>query len=77
MKRKTYNNMIKATKMIADKGYQWEEANQIAISCFEQMKQASNGMEVEWFINQIITKEEYEKNKLIMTSIKSNKVMNV
>lgn len=60
MKRKTYNNMVKAIKMIADKGYELEEANQIAIQCFEQMKEVNNGMDVEWFINKIITKEEYE-----------------
>ena len=66
MKRKTYNNMVEATKMIADKGYKWEEANQMAILCFEQMKQANNGMNVEWFINKIITKEEYESQKVIV-----------
>lgn len=54
MKRKTYNNMIKATKIIADKGYEWEEANKIAIQCFEQMKEVNNGMEVEWFIDKIV-----------------------
>ena len=31
MKRRTYNNMLKATKMIADKGYEWNKANEIAI----------------------------------------------
>lgn len=60
MKRKTYNNMLKATKMITDKGYKWDEANQIAIKCFEQMKEVNNGMDVEWFINKIATKEEHE-----------------
>lgn len=34
MKRRTYNNMIKATKMIVEKGYDWDEANEIAIQCF-------------------------------------------
>lgn len=60
MKRRTYNNMVKATKMIADKGYEWTEANEIAIQCFDRMKQENNGMEVEWFINKIVTKEEHE-----------------
>ncbi len=31
MVRKTYNNMVKATRMIFEKGYSWEEANEIAI----------------------------------------------
>lgn len=62
MKRITYNNMIKATKLISDKGYEWIEANEIAIKCFQQAQSLKNGMPVEWFINKINnknTKEEY------------------
>ena len=36
MKRRTYNNMLKATKMIAKKGYSWNEANEIAIKVFDE-----------------------------------------
>lgn len=53
MKRRTYNNMVKATKLIADKGYSWNEANELAIKCFDQMEASKNGMSVEWFINKI------------------------
>jgi hypothetical protein len=53
MKRITYNNMIKATKMIANKGYEWSEANELAIKCFSQMRTSRNGMSVEWFIDKI------------------------
>jgi len=53
MKRKTYNNMVNATKMIADKGYEWDEANTIAMKCFDQMNVIKNGMPVEWFINKV------------------------
>lgn len=53
MKRVTYNNMVKATKMIADKGYEWSEANELAIKCFSQMRTSRNGMPVEWFIDKI------------------------
>lgn len=59
MKRKTYNNVLKATKIITKKGYTWEEANEIAIQCFDDMQQTNNGMDVEWFINKIVTREEY------------------
>lgn len=31
MKRKTHNNVVKATKMIQKKGYSFEEANEMAI----------------------------------------------
>lgn len=53
MKRRTYNNMLKATKMIVEKGYDWNTANQIAIQCFDELEQLNNGMNVEWLINQI------------------------
>jgi hypothetical protein len=29
MQIRTYGNMVKATKIIADKGYEWSEANTI------------------------------------------------
>lgn len=54
MKRRTYNNMLKATKMIVAKGYDWNKANQIAIQCFDQLEQLNNGMDIEWFINKIV-----------------------
>lgn len=43
--------MEKATKLIANKGYDWNTANEIAIDCFEKSKQ--NGMPVEFFIEKI------------------------
>lgn len=55
MKIKTYNNMVKATKMIADKGYGWNEANLIAMNCFELSKQTR--MSIEWHINNIVYRE--------------------
>lgn len=54
MIRKTYGNMVKATQMIANKGYEWNEANDIAIKCFDDSK--TNGMSVEWWISKIVDK---------------------
>lgn len=51
MKYVTLKNMEKATKMIADKGYEWNKANEIAINCFDDSKQT--GMSVEFFISKI------------------------
>jgi hypothetical protein len=51
MKYVTLKNMEKATKLIANKGYEWSTANEIAINCFEESKQ--NGMSVEFFIEKI------------------------
>lgn len=58
MKKRTYNNMIKAVKLIENKGYNREEANEIAIQCFDDMEQTKNGMSVEWFIQKIVNKGE-------------------
>ena len=60
MKYKTYNNMLKATQMIADKGYDWETANELAINCFDKAKSINNGMDVEWFIDKIADRQEQE-----------------
>jgi hypothetical protein len=46
--------MKKATKMISEKGYDWNTANQIAIQCFDQLEQLKNGMDVEWFIDKVV-----------------------
>ena len=53
MKRRTYNNMLKATKMIVEKGYSWNEANEIAMKVFDESEQQKNGMPIEWYIDKI------------------------
>lgn len=53
MKRRTYNNMLKATKLIVAKGYDWNTANEIAMQIFDEMEQCKNEMSVEWFIDRI------------------------
>lgn len=56
MKYRTVKNMKKATQLIVAKGYDWATANEIAIQCFDEMKQLKNGMSVEWFIGKIANK---------------------
>ena len=53
MKRRTLKNMEKATKMIVEKGYDWNTANQIAIQCFDQLKQLKNSMDLEWLLDKV------------------------
>ena len=53
MKRRTYNNMLKATKMIVKKGYEWNKANEIAIQIFDEAEKQKNGMSIEWYIDKI------------------------
>ena len=53
MKRRTYNNMLKATKLIANKGYEWNKANEIAMQIFDEAEKQKNGMPIEWYIDKI------------------------
>lgn len=57
MKRKTYNNVMRATKMIMKKGYSFEEASQMAINLFDQYENGE--MKIEWYIEKIATKAEW------------------
>ena len=61
MKYKTLKNMEKATRMIANKGYDWETANDLAIKSFENVKANNFYYSVEYFIDKILSKAEYEK----------------
>lgn len=38
MKRKTYNNVLKAGKLIQKKGYEEKEALRIAVNVFDQLE---------------------------------------
>ena len=53
MKRRTYNNMLKATRLIMAKGYDKETANELAMRCFDNAEQTKNGMPIEWWIEKI------------------------
>ena len=58
MRYRTYKNMVKATQLIADKGYDWDEANRMAIKIFDNyMNKNSNS--VEFYIDKIMPKQEW------------------
>lgn len=61
MKYKTLKNMEKATQMIADKGYDWETSNELAIRSFKQVQANNFCQPVEFFIDKILTKEEFDR----------------
>ncbi len=64
MKRRTYNNVVKATKMIQKKGFSFEEANKMAIRLFDENTKEMNS--IEFYIDKILSKEEWEReNKSI------------
>lgn len=61
MKYKTPKNMEKATQMITDKGYDWKAANNMAINAFEQVQANNFYCTVEFYIDKILSKEDYDK----------------
>ena len=65
MKYKTLNNMEKATRMIMDKGYDLKTANDLAIKSFENVRANNFYHSVEYFIDKILSKSEYEKTYMI------------
>lgn len=68
MKRKTYNNVLKAGKLIQKKGYEEKESLDMAIKIFDKMEQLNNGMSAEWFIDQIVDKETWKKESELYKS---------
>lgn len=60
MKRKTYNNVLKAGKLIQAKGYSEKESLEIAVQKFDELASLKNGMSVEWLIDRMATKTERE-----------------
>ena len=61
MKRKTYNNVLKAARLIRKKGYEEKESLEMAVKIFDEMETLNNGMSIEWRISQIIPKKEWEE----------------
>ena len=60
MKKKTYNNVLKAARLIMKKGYEEKESLEMAVKIFDEMEALNNGMSAEWRISQIIPKTEWE-----------------
>ena len=57
MKRKTYNNVLKAGKLIQKKGYEKQESLEMAVKLFDQLEIINNGMPVEWLIEKLAVKK--------------------
>lgn len=58
MKRKTYNNVLKASRLIMKKGYEEKESLEMAVQVFDNMEMLKNGMSAEWFIEKIAPKNQ-------------------
>ena len=60
MKRKTYNNVLKAARLIRKKGYEEKESLEMAVQVFDNMEMLQNGMSADWFIEKIAPKNQLE-----------------
>ena len=60
MKKKTYNNVLKAARLIRKKGYEEKESLEMAVQVFDNMEMLKNGMSAEWFIEKIAPKNQLE-----------------
>ena len=58
MKKKTYNNVLKAARLIRKKGYEEKESLEMALQVFDNMEMLQNGMSAEWFIDKIAPKNQ-------------------
>ena len=58
MKKKTYNNVLKAARLIKKKGYEEKESLEMAVQVFDNMEMLQNGMSAEWFIEKIAPKNQ-------------------
>lgn len=63
MKRKTYNNVLKAGKLIQKKGYEEKESLEMAVKIFDELEMMNNEMSVEWLIDKIANKEDFKNEK--------------
>lgn len=57
MKRKTYNNVLKAGKLIQKKGYGGKESLEMAVKLFDDLENLYNGMSIEWLIDKLLEKQ--------------------
>ena len=58
MKRKTYNNVMKGIKIIQKKGYDFQEASEIVLKVFDEHENGK--MPIEFYLDKIVSKEEFE-----------------
>lgn len=72
MKRKTYNNVLKAGKLIQKKGYEEKEALELAVQKFDELASLKNGMSVEWLIDKMATKTESEGESIKLSESDKN-----
>jgi hypothetical protein len=59
MRKKTYNNVLRAGKLIQKKGYEKQEALEMALKVFDNHE--NDVQPIEFYIGMIIPKEEFKE----------------
>jgi len=61
MVKRTYNNVLKASRIIRKKGYDKQTSFKLALQCFDNMEQNNNIFPVEHYIDKIIPYEQWKE----------------
>ena len=69
---RNYTNMMFAIRELKKKGYSQDEAIDIAQHMFDEAEGNRMGHPLEWFINRVLSKEEYNKEFGIEESVENN-----
>lgn len=65
IKNMTYRNLMIVIRKIEKKGYTFDEAEPIARRIFAEYN--PNGHSIEWMVEQVLTKEDYEDQNNVLT----------
>ena len=63
MKRKTYNNVVILSRQIKKKGYNKQEALEMAVKCFDNAELYNYQYSPEYFADRIINKEQFDEEQ--------------
>lgn len=61
IKNRTYHNMMIVVRKIQNKGWDFDESVRLAKNIFDEFENHPLGLSINARINQILTKEEFEK----------------
>lgn len=75
MKRRTYNNVLKAIKIVQKKGYSFEESRDIVLKVFDEHENGQ--MSIEFYLDKIVSKEEYIYTEASKNGIEVIKVLSM
>lgn len=67
MKYKTYNNVLKAIKIIQKKGYDFKEASEIVLRIFDEHE--NDEQPIEYWLSKVVNKEIWEDETILYREV--------